>query len=81
MGLRLGGSLRLASKSDDTDFETYAPVSLDGYTLMGLRASLPLSSGFEIYGRVENLLNTRYETVSGYGSYGRAAYAGVRASF
>lgn len=81
MGLRLGGSLRLASKSDDTDFETYLPVSLGGYTLMGLRASLPLSSGFEIYGRVENLLNARYETVSGYGSYGRAAYAGVRASF
>ena len=81
MGLRLGGSLRLASKSDDTDFETYAPVSLGSYTLMGLRASLPLSSRFEIYGRVENLLNTRYETVSGYGSYGRAAYAGVRASF
>lgn len=81
MGLRLGGSLRRASKSDDTDFETYAPISLGGYTLMGLRASRPLSSGFEIYGRVENLLNTRYETVSGYGSYGRAAYAGVRASF
>ena len=33
------------------------------------------------FGRVSNLLDTRYEQVLGYRTQGRAAYIGVRASF
>ncbi len=80
-GARVGATLRLASDSADTDFETFARTSLDGYALVGLRASLPIGDTLELYGRVENLFDTRYETVSGYGAYGRTAHVGVRASF
>ena len=80
-GARLGATLRLASDSADTDFETFARTALDGYALVGLRASLPIGDTLELYGRVENLFDTRYETVSGYGAYGRTAFVGVRASF
>jgi vitamin B12 transporter len=76
--LRLGGSIQTVSDSRDSDFRTFAPASLDGYTLVGLRAAISLGQQFEIYGRVENLGDVRYETVSGYGVAGRNAHIGVR---
>ena len=74
----LGTSVHTVSDSRDSDFRTFSPASLDGYTLVGLRASVLLGKQFELYGRVENLTDTVYETVSGYGVAGRNAHIGVR---
>jgi vitamin B12 transporter len=76
--LRLGASVQTVSDSRDSDYQTFSPTSLDGYTLLGLRASVSLGQQFELYGRVDNLTDARYETVSGYGVYGRNAHVGVR---
>jgi vitamin B12 transporter len=76
--LRLGGNIQSVSDSRDSDYLTFRPTSLDGHTLVGLRASVSLGERFELYGRVENLTDTRYETVSGYGTAGRNAHVGVR---
>jgi len=46
--------------------------------LLGLRASLPIGEHLEVYGRVDNLFDEQYSTAYGYGTHGRAAYAGVR---
>jgi vitamin B12 transporter len=54
---------------------------VEGYVLADLRASLPLTERVEIYGRVENLFDERYETVFRYGSPGRAGYVGVRLTY
>jgi len=54
---------------------------LKSVTLVDLRASLPVRERIELYGRVENLFDRRYQTIRNYGQPGRAAYAGVRASF
>ncbi|QMW23930.1 TonB-dependent receptor plug domain-containing protein [Sandaracinobacteroides saxicola] len=51
---------------------------LEGYTLVDLRASLPLTDQFALFARIENLFNERYETAFQYGTPGRAAYAGIR---
>ena len=53
-------------------------VRLDGYVLASLRAELPLGERLALYGRVENLFDEDYRTVAGYGTFGRAAYGGVR---
>ncbi|MEQ1542316.1 MAG: TonB-dependent receptor [Novosphingobium sp.] len=73
--LALGIDLRMVSDSfdDPANFQR-----IDGHALMALRASLPLGDHFELYGRVENVTDARYETAAGYGTYGRSAYAGVR---
>ena len=76
--LRLGATLQTVSDSRDSDFQTFRPVSLDGYALASIRASLPLGDRFEVYGRIENLFDQSYETVSGYGVYPRNAHIGVR---
>jgi vitamin B12 transporter len=56
-------------------------VTLDDYWLVDLRASYPLVAGIEVYGRIENLFDTDYQTVAGYGTAGRSAYVGVRWAF
>lgn len=56
-------------------------VVLDSYVLVDLRASYEVSPGWELYGRVENLLDEEYETARRYGSMGRGVYAGFRAEF
>ncbi len=51
---------------------------LPGYVLAGFRASFPIGEHLEIYGRVDNAFDEKYSTAYGFGTYGRAAYAGVR---
>ena len=77
-GVSVGGSLLLVGDSFDNASNSRR---LDGYALAGLRAAMPLMDGVELFGRVDNLFDASYETVAGYGTYGRSAYAGVRGRF
>jgi vitamin B12 transporter len=54
---------------------------VEGYVLADLRAALPLTDRVQLYGRIENLFDERYETVFRYGTPGRAGYVGVRLSY
>ncbi|WP_338467990.1 TonB-dependent receptor [Novosphingobium sp. ZN18A2] len=74
-GLKLGGDVRMVSDSFDDAANT---VRLDGYALATLRASVPVGEHLELFGRIENLFDVNYQAVAGYGTYGRAAFAGVR---
>ena len=74
-GLKLGADLRVGGgRFDDTANLRFVP----GHLVAGLRASFALSRRIEVYGRVENLFDERYQTVLTYGTPGRSAYAGVR---
>ncbi len=77
-GLSTGATLTMVGDSFD-DFANNIP--LDGYALAGIRASFPVGGHFEIYGRIDNLFDADYATAFHYGTYGRAAYGGVRARF
>ncbi len=74
-GLSVGGTVTMVGDSFDDAGNT---TRLDGYALAGVRAELPIGERFAVYGRVDNLTDSRYETIAGYGNYGRAAYGGVR---
>lgn len=78
IGLSIGSTVSIVGAS----FNDKANLTrLEGYALLGIRAELPLSERLSLYGRVDNLTNERYEVFSGYGTYGRAAYGGVRVRF
>ncbi len=79
--LKLGANIQTVSDSRDVDFVTFTPTTLDGHTLASIRAAIPLNERFEFFGRVENLFDEEYETVSGYGTLGRNVHIGVRARF
>jgi vitamin B12 transporter len=53
---------------------------LGAYTLFNLYGSHRLTDSLELFGRIENLFDARYEPVFGYGAPGRAAYGGIRAT-
>ena len=72
--LALAVDLRLVGDSFD---DRGGFTRLDGYATVDLRASLPLGP-VELYGRVENLFDARYETVAGYNTARRGAYVGAR---
>ena len=74
-GLSVGGTVTMVGDSFDDAANT---VRLDGYALAGVRVEMPITDQIALYGRVDNLTDSRYETVAGYGNYGRAAYGGVR---
>jgi vitamin B12 transporter len=79
-GLSVGGTLRMLSDSIDRD-AFGSRVRLEGYALADLRAAYAVTERVELYGRVENLFDEEHETVLGYGTPGRAAYAGVRVRY
>lgn len=55
--------------------------TLDDYGVVNATATYAISQGAEVYVRVENLMDTEYQTVEGYGTSDRAVFAGIRASF
>ena len=77
-GLTTGATITMVSDSFDNAANT---VRLDGYALAGGRVSLAVSERIELYGRIDNLFDADYATAFNYGTYGRAAFGGVRARF
>jgi vitamin B12 transporter len=77
-GLSTGATVTMVGDS----FDDAANIRrLDGYALIGVRASLPIGEHLEVYGRIDNLSDEAYATAYGYSTYGRAAYGGVRVRF
>ena len=77
-GLSTGATVSMVGDSFDNAANTRR---LDGYALVGVRASLPIGERLEIYGRIDNLFDETYATAYGYGTYGRSAFGGVRVRF
>ena len=77
-GLTGGVTMQYVGQSFDNATNTRR---LKSYVLTDVRVSYPINDTFELYGRVENLFDQRYETLYRYGTLGRGAFAGVRAKF
>ncbi|HXH16845.1 MAG TPA: TonB-dependent receptor [Sphingomonas sp.] len=74
-GLSIGGTVTMVGDSFDDAANT---TRIDGYAIGGVRAELPIGDRFAVYGRIDNVTDASYQTIAGYGTYGRAAYGGVR---
>lgn len=74
-GFGIGVTFSVVGDSFNDTFNT-API--DGYFVGDLRASYAVDENFEIFGRIENVTNEDYETVTNFGTPSRAVFAGVR---
>jgi len=74
-GLTTGATVSHVSGSFDNAANS---VRLGDYVLVNLRAAMPVTAAVELFARVENLFDQRYETAAGFGQPRRAAYGGVR---
>jgi len=64
----------LTGQRPDADFATGAPVTDGGYALLGFSLRRELGAGFAALIRVDNLLDTRYQTANGYNTAGRSLF-------
>jgi vitamin B12 transporter len=78
IGVEVGGAVRWLGKSYDNATNRR---ELAGYTLVDIRAELPIAEKLRLFARVENLFDENYMTVYRYGSLGRSIYAGLRGRF
>jgi vitamin B12 transporter len=78
--LKLGADLRVASKSVEYAGGG-APLTLDGYVVVTVRAELAVNDRVVLFGRIENVGDEDYEIAAGYNTAGRSAYVGARARF
>jgi len=85
--LRVGGELKgVGQRYDDPHWQTRRnQVSMAGYGLVNLFADYRLSRAWQVFARVDNLLDRKYEmarsTTIAYGVPGIMAFAGLRYTF
>jgi len=75
-GWSIGATLAHVSESFDNAANTRA---ISGHVTADIRGSFAITDRIALYGRVTNLFDATYETVSFYGQPGRQAFAGLRA--
>jgi vitamin B12 transporter len=81
------GSVTLVARYNGRQFDqafldpSFVPtrVTLGDYVLVNLNGRVKLSDRFELFGRIENLFDERYEDVFSFVNHGRIAIVGVRA--
>jgi vitamin B12 transporter len=73
-------SLLYVGKRTDTNYSAYPyqDVRLAGYTLLGGAVSTSINPALDLYVRLDNILNARYEMVWGYGTPGFTINIGFR---
>jgi len=73
-------NLRYSAASEDELFGV-GRLNLENYIVLDISTSYQLTDQAELYGRLENAGNVKYEGVTGFNTSGAAAYAGVRFTF
>lgn len=80
---RIFGEVVFNGKMLDNAFVPSLPprVSLDAYTLVNIGGSYRLNDRLEVFGRIENVFNEKYEEVFDYNTPGRTAFLGLKGNF
>jgi vitamin B12 transporter len=79
---RASASFDFVGKREDLDYWSWPsrPVTLSPYSLLNVIISNDVSSHLQIFCRLDNILNQRYELVYGYGTLGLSAQIGAKIS-
>ena len=80
--LHLGLEALYTGVRDDKDFSTFPAqrLQLKSYTLLNMSASYKINSMFEVFGKLHNVFDEKYEEILGYGTERRSVYAGINFS-
>ena len=79
-GCSYGASLAYTGARADNNFEVppFGRVRLEPYWLAGARVAYAVRPGVELFGRVANAFDDRYQDVFAYRTEGRSLHAGIR---
>ncbi len=71
-------ALSMTHNGEESD--SFSPGT-EGWTRFDLRASYDINDTIEVYARVDNLFDTEYQQVFGFGTADQSFYAGIRGKF
>ncbi|SUB24757.1 TonB-dependent receptor plug domain-containing protein [Avibacterium avium] len=71
---------RIDTYFDETTYDS-SRVKMPSYTLVSLGANYQVTPNLNVYANLNNLFDKKYESVAGYGQYGRTLYVGLKGSF
>ena len=76
----LNSSLNYVDEQIDSDFSTFpaGEVKLDDYFLVNIGGSYRVTENFNLYARINNLLDDSYQDVYGFETLGQTIYAGIK---
>jgi len=76
----LHATLNYVDEQIDSDFSTFpaGEVKLDDYYLVNVTGSYNISENFNLYARINNLLDETYQDVLGFETLGQTFYAGIK---
>jgi vitamin B12 transporter len=77
----VGMNIRYAGSRRDYDWNTSALSTLPSFTVLDLTTNYKINANTSVYARLDNVLDKRYEEVSGFGQVGRSLYVGVKATY
>ncbi|MSU70479.1 MAG: TonB-dependent receptor [Opitutaceae bacterium] len=80
-GVGAGAELAFAAHRQDVDAKTFRTIDGEDYTVVRLYAAWQVNPRLKLKARVENLLNEKYEEVSGYPALGAGCFAGAEWEF
>lgn len=75
----LSGALLVRYNGEEE--EAFGAGTVDSWARLDITAQYAMSQSFELYGRIENLLDTDYQQVLGYGTPGLSGSIGVRVTY
>jgi vitamin B12 transporter len=81
MAQRLSLSAFLRMSRDSIDEAAGRIVPMDDFGVLDLSAGYKFSASFQLYGRIENALDEKYQEITGYNTAERAAYIGFRFNY
>lgn len=81
VALSVGGEVAKGLDAEVTLQAGLDRATLPDYAVVNLGLTKEIGEGREAYLRVENVFDTQYQTVRGYGTSDRAFYVGLRATF
>ena len=76
--VNVGANWRYAGSRRDFYWSNSVLTSIPSFSVLDFSANYKLTDDASIYARLENVLDKRYEEVSGFGQPGRGLYVGVK---
>lgn len=77
----LGAGLTWSDDVIDIDGGNFLKIKGDDYIVLRLFGNHHINDEISVFGRIENLLDKKYDEVDGYPALGRGFYAGLKFSF
>jgi len=74
----IGALVQYIGERKKSKYDRDPDVDYDSYTLVNLLADYDISDQFNVYAKVDNVLDEDYEQITGYGTSGIAYYLGFR---